>query len=119
MAKPPPRTPKPPAAGSRDSNAPARRSYAGKSSAPARDGLPRGIKIQLKGQRTAKEARAMVMLAFDELEARGIHNFRGMNFYLTPTDAHENPVTRWAGKEPIHDLVIPEPYPCAADEYEA
>lgn len=61
----------------------------------------------------------MMMLAFDELEARGIHNFRGMNFYLTPTDAHENPVTRWAGKEPIHDLVIPEPYPCAADEYEA
>ena len=61
----------------------------------------------------------MVMLAFDELEARGIHNFRGMNFYLTPTDAHENPVTRWAGKEPIHDLVIAEPYRCAADEHDA
>lgn len=61
----------------------------------------------------------MVMLAFDELEARGIHNFRGMNLYLTPTDAHENPVTRWAGREAIHDLVIAEPYRCAADEHNA
>ena|SRR2546423_14195227 len=114
MAKPPPRTPKPPAAGSRESAAPRR--YAGKSAAPAKEPLPKGIKIKLVGQRTTRQLRAMLHDAVNELEAAGIEHVRGINLYVTPTDKTGNPSIR---RTTIPDLVIDAPYPVAADHYKA
>jgi hypothetical protein len=111
--KPPPRTPKPPAGGSREKAAP-RRAAASKA-APAGQ-LPKGIKIKLAGKRTTRQLRAMLHDAVNELEAAGIEHVSGINLYVTPTDKSGQPLIM---RTRIPDLLIDAPYPVAADEYGA
>lgn len=82
--------------------------------------LPRGMKIQLKGLRSAKELRAMLHEAADRIEALNIPYVRGVNLYLTPANGKGEPLTR-LGRQKFADMdiVIDGPYRSAADEYNA
>mgnify|MGYP007037759415 CR=1 FL=1 len=75
-----------------------------------------GIRIQLKGQRTIKELRAMLFEAIGQLEEHGVIHVRGCNLYVTPLDEKGTPLTRFPGLRGMPSIVIEEPYRSAADE---
>lgn len=75
-----------------------------------------GIRIQLKGQRTIQELRAMLFEAIGQLEEHGVTHVRGCNLYVTPLDQNGTPLTRFPCLQGMPSIVIEEPYRSVADE---
>ncbi len=76
-----------------------------------------GLRIQLRGQRSSADLRAMLLQAVDKIEELGITHASGVNLYITPLDASGTPVTPVANGQSVRTITIAEPYRSAAEEY--